>query len=403
MTGSAPDPDKLAAAGSAADQRREEQRQRIGAARRARALAAAPWIAVASLVVIAGVCATLAALPARGAGEVAAGDVRAVTLTVEGVLATIDATPGAPTGLAVSGDRVYVVEPQRGVVSVFTREGSRVATIGAGWLRTPVYVAVGPVDGRVYVTDRGRGTVAVFAADGKRFGVLTPSGLRPGPASGTAWHPLGLAFGPDGTLYVAESGRRQEILVFSPAGSRTGTLGADVPVGRTGGRLAFVNGIAVTSDRIVAADSNNGRLLVFDGHGRFVKEIPSDGLPRGVAVTASGLMVVTNAASGAVALLDPAGVAIQSVTGGVGEREQFVSPSGIASGGGDALYVADAVTGQVFVLRTGEAPANASASDAATRLWLIAAAALAAALAAGLTVLTVRRARARVREAGVTL
>lgn len=404
MTGPGPfvDPD-VEAAGSAAEQRREDQRQSIRAARRARVLAVAPWVAVVALLAVAFVCAVLAARPGPLQGTAGPAEGRAATLSVEGVLPTLEATPGAPIGVAVSGDRVYVAEPQRGVVSVFTLDGSRVATVGAGWLRTPVYVAVGPVDGRVYVSDRGRGTVGVFAQDGKRFGVLTPSGLRPGSSAGPAWRPLALAFGPEGTLYVADSGRRQSVLVFTPAGSRAGSLGADVPVGRTGGRLAFVNGIAVTSRRVVVADSNNGRLLVFDRSGRFLTQIPSDGLPRGVAVTASGRIVTTNAASDAVTLMDPAGAVLQSVTGGVGERERFVSPSGIAADDGDGLFVADAATGQVFLLHTGEVPAGSTASAAVSRLLLVVAAALAAILAVGVAMSTVRRTRARVREAGVTL
>jgi DNA-binding beta-propeller fold protein YncE len=165
-----------------------------------------------------------------------------------------------------------------------------------------------------------------------------------------------------------------------------------------------VNGISVSRDRVVAADSNNGRLLVFDTTGRFRVAIPAAGLPRGVALTASGRMVVTDAASDAVTLLDASGAPVQALTGGVGELERFVSPSGIAADEGDGLYVADAATGRVFVLRTGEGPSAAEvAAAAASKLLLSAVAALAALLAIAVAFVTVRRSRARVREAGVTL
>lgn len=385
-----------------AEQRRAEQRAELRAARMAKVRVAAPWIGSGALAVVGLLCLWLSvgSAPLPGASTTGAA---ADTLTVTRVLPSSDATVGAPTGIAVSGDRVYIADARRKVVVVLTRDGSRVATIGAGWLRTPVYVAVGPVDGRVYVSDRTLGEVAVFASDGTRFGVLAPTGLRPGASSGPKWRPLALAFAPDGTLFVADSAAQQSIAVFSPAGSRTGTLGADVPVGRTGQRLAFVNGIAATADRIVAADSNNGRLLIFDRTGRFTGAIPVDGLPRGVVVTASAETVFTDAASDAVTVLDASDAPVQALTGGVGDRERLVAPAGLAVDAAGAVYALDSATGQVFVLGTAAAAGLPGPMQAALRWLLPLAGALALVLAALLAIRTVRRARARVRAQGVTL
>lgn len=389
----------------AAEQRRAQQRAELSAARLARVAAAAPWVGIAGLLIIAGVCLAFGlglvptGLPAGpGAGGSAEGQ-----LSVVRVLPAVDASAGAPTGIAVSGDRVYVADAVRGVVDELTRDGSRVATIGAGWLKTPAYVAVGPVDGRVYVTDRALGQVGVFSSTGAFIGVLSADGLHPKAKTGPAWRPLALAFAPDGTLYVSDTGSTQTVAVFSPEGSRTGTLGADVPPGRTTHRFAFVNGIAAGADKVLVTDSNNGRILEFDRAGAFRGETPVDGLPRGIVVTPSGRIVLTDASSNGVQLLDPEGAPIQTLTGGVGEREQFRAPAGVALGSDGAVYVADSVSRQVFVLGIGGSAGKAAGLAASARWLLFALAALAVAAAVALAIGIGNRARARVRASEHTL
>jgi DNA-binding beta-propeller fold protein YncE len=409
-TSSGPEPDEsydefeVLTEAELAEQRRAEQRAQLSAARIARVAAVAPWVGIVALVVIAAACVAfgLGMAPTGGAAGLAGG-VSGGLLSVERVLPAVDASAGAPAGVAVSGDRVYVADPVRGVVDELTRDGSRVATIGAAWLRTPAYVAVGPVDGRVYVTDRSLGQVGVFSSTGGFIGVLSADGLHPRAKTGPAWRPLALSFAPDGTLYVADSSATQSIAVFSPAGSRLGTLGADVPPGRTSHPFAFVNGIAATTSRVLAADSNNGRILEFDRAGTFSGETPVDGLPRGIAVTASGRIVLTDAASSSVALLDAEGAPLQTLTGGVGAREQFRAPAGVAIGSDGAVYVVDAATRQVFVLAVGAVTVRPAGLASSARWLLFALAALAVAAAVALAIGIGNRARARVREQEHTL
>ncbi len=403
MTSPTEDGDLFQAAEASAEDRREAQRQGMRAARRARAVAVAPWAGAVVLAAAAVACAVAASAPLAVPGAPGSAGTASPVLKVDRVLASAEATQGAPTGVAVSGDRVYVADPTRGSVSVLDRDGNRLATIGAGFLRTPVYVAVGPVDGRIYVSDRGRGQVVVFAQDGTRFGTLSPMGLRPGNSRGGAWRPLAIAFAPDGTLYVADSGPRQVIDVFSPAGSRIATIGADAPIGRTGQRLAFVNGIVASADRVVVADSNNGRLLVFGRDGSFRSAIPRDGLPRGLAVTDAGRILVTGVGSPAVTVLSASGAPMQQLAGGVGERERFASPAGMATARDGSVYVADSGSGRVFVLRTGDGAIGGRAAAAMSRTLEIVFSIIAAVGAAALAAFGVVRARARVREAGVTL
>jgi len=312
-------------------------------------------------------------------------------------------TGGQPTGLAVSGDRLYVADPARGVVDVVTRDGSRVATIGAGTLEAPVYVAVGPVDGRIYVSDRVRNTVVVFSASGELFGVLTPRGIRAKSPVRASWRPLALGFAPDGTLYVADSTGDQSIAVFSAAGSRVATLGADVPAGRSGRRIAFPNGIAATSDRVVIADSNNGRLLVLGPDGTYVAAIGVKGLPRGVALLGNGRIVVTDAATNEVTLLTSAGVPAGRLSAtGVGDGA-FVSLAGVVADGDGRIYVSDSRTGAVHVVVSSSRGATGGVPDGGGKPPWVVLAIVAASIALGLAAFATARARAGTRKRTRTL
>lgn len=386
----------------AAEVRRASQRAGIAAARRKRFLQVAPWVAV-GLLVVAGLAAAVAALttgasplPSTGGATVPA------DLAVAATLTSTDATVGGAIGVAVSGDRVYIAESRKGFVRVVTREGSAVATIGAGWLRTPVYVAVGPVDGRVYVSDRGRGEVGVFSATGEFFGVLTPQGLAERTPAGS-WLPLAMGFAPEGALYVADSSGLQSIAVFSAAGSRIGTLGADVPEGRSGTRFAFPNGITVSARKVLVADSNNGRLLVFDRSGAFEGQIAVDGIPRGVALLGDGRIVLTAASRDAVRVLDAQGAPAGTVAGQAGAPSPFVAPAGLALGEDGTLYVADSVTGEISIVRTGVVSEGRSGLLPESRVGLLVLTALLLALAVALGWRAVSRASARVRETGIRL
>jgi DNA-binding beta-propeller fold protein YncE len=369
--------------------------------RRALFAAVAPWVLVA-LLAVAGAVAGVAGL-AGGGSNVAVPQAGAVAElpVIQGAIPA-DAAPGGATGVAVSGDRVYVAESREGFVRVTTRDGSAVATIGAGWLRIPVYVAVGPVDGRVYVSDRGRGEVAVFSATGERLGAVHLPGPS-GAATDAAWSPLALGFAPDGVLYVADSAEPQSVDVFSATGTRVATLGAGVPDGRTGRTFAFANGIAAGADTVYVVDSNNGRLLVFDRSGAFLRQVAVDGIPRGIAVLGDGRIVVVDASSDSVNVLDAQGRVLGTIAGESGDGATLAAPAGVALGEDGTLYVVDSVSGRVFTAETTVAGGGRSDLSAETRPWLLAAAGLLWVLAVGLAWRATVRARARARERGIRL
>ena len=209
-----------------------------------------------------------------------------------------------PIGVAVdaSGDRVYVAETEgERVVRIFDGKGAPIgvvkppATTGAE--HTPVYVALDPANGDLYVSDRPTGSIYVYDRDGAYRRTFDPG---PGLES---WQPLGLAFDPQGDLYVTDvSGPFNRVHEFGLDGKLIRTIGE-------AGMFSFPNGVAVdAAGNLYVTDSNHGRLVVFDPSGRqrgFIKRGPGKGdlgLPRGTAVDDMGRVYVVDTTSHSVQL-----------------------------------------------------------------------------------------------------
>ncbi len=265
-----------------------------------------------------------------------------------------------PMGVAVSpsGDRIYVTESEGPrLVRVYDSSGRQLGALkppgrNQAW-RLPVYVAVSPRSEDVYVSDRLRQDVDVYGPSGKFLRAMRPTG-----SLGKGANPLGLAFGPEGDLYmtdVAGSRKNHSVLVFGGAG--------EAPVRKVGARgsLWFPNGLALDGKSdLYVADSNNGRLAIFDPAGKLAASIARGagegdlGLPRGVAIDGDRLFVVDTTAD-AVKVYRLPGQAtevpryIGSFGGeGIGDG-QFQYPNGIAIGHGGQIYVTDRENGRVQI------------------------------------------------------
>lgn len=297
---------------------------------------------------------------------------------------------------------------------------------GAGELEKPYGVAIG-VEGASYIAEFGNARVSVFAADGsflRAFGKdVSPSGgdictsvsgceegLGDG-SSGAMSSPKGVAFGPEGNLFVADSGNRR-IDVYAPEGIFLRAFGkavnaglgdpdvctSECQVGAAGpgaGELGDPVGIDFDeSGLLYVADSANHRIDVFTASGVFVRAFgkdvefggagdvcteatgcqagASDGSagaiagPSGVAVLADGGLAVSDEASNRVGVFTAAGTFVRafgrevdSVGGGdvctsecqAGDPGSGAGalngPSAIAVGAGGNLFVADAGNNRV--------------------------------------------------------
>jgi tripartite motif-containing protein 71 len=255
----------------------------------------------------------------------------------------------APTGVAVTADgsRIYAVQSEgdRQVIA-FDASGKQVASLKppatAVGDHVPVYVALNPVTGDVYVSDRPAATIYIYSADGAFLRAFDP-----GPDL-TGWAPLGLAFDKAGDLFVTSVGAPfQAVYEFGPDGRFLRTYGkAD--------ELSFPNGVAVdTAGKVYVADSNNGRLVVFDSDGNKLGLIPRGakvgdlGLPRGTAIDDAGRIYVADVTLQGVQIYHAVanGENQPKFIGHFGEEGAqdggFRLPNAVAVDGRSRVYVAD--------------------------------------------------------------
>lgn len=255
----------------------------------------------------------------------------------------------APTGVAVNADgsRIYAVQSEgdRQVIA-FDASGNQVASLKppatAVGDHVPVYVALNPVNGEVYVSDRPAATIYIYGADGTYLRAFDPGPDLKG------WEPLGLAFDRTGDLFVTSLGAPfQAVHEFAPDGTFIRTYGkAD--------EFSFPNGVAVdVAGNVYVADSNNGRLVVFDRDGKELGLIPRGvkvgdlGLPRGTAIDDAGRIYVADVTMQGVQVYHAlaTGDSQPKFVGHFGEEGTqdggFQLPNAVAVDGRSRVYVAD--------------------------------------------------------------
>lgn len=264
-----------------------------------------------------------------------------------------------PMGVAVSpsGGRVYVTESEGSrYVKVFDSSGHQIGELqpkgGSGSFRLPVYVAVSPKTEEVFVSDRLREDIDVYSSSGKYLRSLR----LPGGAAGKA-NPLGITFGPEGNLYLTDVGGSRldhRVVVLSSSGTEIlRTIG-------TRGMFWFPNGLVVDGKGdLYVADSNDGRVLIFNPAGKLVSSIARGagegdlGLPRGVAIS-NGRLFVVDATAQMVRVfhLPSKPTEVPTYIGAFGGEGigngQFQYPNGIAIGNG-RIYITDRQNGRVQV------------------------------------------------------
>ena len=139
----------------------------------------------------------------------------------------------------------------------------------------------------VFVTDCGSHTVRCISAEGE---VTTVAGCgKPGYADGKGnqaalSYPYALALGPDGTIYVADSGNHRIRKITAPADNRAG---AEVATVAGTGAPGHRDGAAHTAQFLyptgIAADSD-GTLFVADRGNHRIRKIT----PKGTVTTLAG-------------------------------------------------------------------------------------------------------------------
>jgi tripartite motif-containing protein 71 len=327
--------------------------------------------------------------------------------------------------------------------------GSQIGQRGGGVLRFPQTVAVGP-DGSVYVGDQSSNLVQVFGPDGTFAREVGIAGTHPGQLGSVG----AIAVAPDNTLYVADGSNRIDrydasgrfIGSFGRGGTAVGQFyfgagggndagaggglaigGGFIFVSDSGndriqrfrldgsegteivapGRLAYPRGLAVRGFRLLVADDQHHRLVVFDTGGRFLRTIgsgPGDrpgqlsfpygvaldvpgrvfvaddlnqrvvrfgsspgypykarwgsygtgpgqlAYPRGIAVDAAGAVYVTNTGNDRIDVFDRGGALLRSFGSSGRSPGQFNAPLGVGADANGLRAVADSVNGRIELL-----------------------------------------------------
>lgn len=231
--------------------------------------------------------------------------------------------------LAASGDRLYVTDSKRGALTVLDRAGREIRTVEG--LSSPAGLAVGPA-GEVYVAETGASRVRVFSPDGEPLRAFG----RKGSGGGELSKPRSVAVGADGRVYVADTGN-DRVQVFTGEGIFLFPLGGK---GKEPGLFRGPTGVAVSpSDEVYVLDEGNGRIQKFGTDARFAKELPLHG--EDFALDGYGLLYVLDSGKSKVTEVGPDGLVLGrfgTPGSGVG---QFRKPSGLAAAPDGTILVAD--------------------------------------------------------------
>ena len=182
-----------------------------------------------------------------------------------------DLFAGGGTRETIAQDTILALDPATGEL---------LASFGAGRFRIPHGLTLDG-DDNIWVTDVGLHQVFKFSRDGALLLTLGEAG-RAGDDRTHFDGPTDVAVAADGAIYVADGYGNARVVKFSPEGTYLMEWGGR---GAAPGQFNVPHGIAIDArGQLYVADRGNARIQVFDGAGRFLRQIAGSEIGRPWAV-----------------------------------------------------------------------------------------------------------------------
>ncbi|HPK01819.1 MAG TPA: hypothetical protein PLS90_05130 [Candidatus Sumerlaeota bacterium] len=179
---------------------------------------------------------------------------------------------------------LYVADKKRQAVLVYDARGAFVRAVGRPGEAEPVDMA--PAGGLLYVCDIKDHQIEVWDA---ASGALVRQFGSKGNGKGEFYLPSQVALGPDGNLYVTDTGNFR-VQKLTPEGEFLATVGGH---GTALGNFAWPKGLGLDGDgRLYVADSRFANVQIFDPEGRLLLFFGGPGPTRGHLDLPAGLSVM---------------------------------------------------------------------------------------------------------------
>ena len=221
---------------------------------------------------------------------------------------------------------------------------------GGPTLSGPVQAVSGP-DGNIYVTSIGSGEILRYNGQTYTYIDTFVSGIAHDSSGGFAVGPLGLAFGPNGDLYISNDETNLVERYNGTTGALVGSFGSGVLSSPTG--LVFD-----TRGNLYVSSFNDNTIQQFSATGAFIRTLTSVGLvdigfglggPEQIIIGPNGQLFVANFNSSDVEEYDL--ITGNPVNGGIfvgGGSGGLAGATGLLLASDGGMYVASNFTDQIL-------------------------------------------------------